>query len=186
MAPDRLLSPAFVIVAVATLAYFIADGIILPVTPRYAEGPLGADPVQIEAAELSQAYATGVVQAHFTSGSTPWDSKLYEHADYYYDFGAWLPRNTVFVNMNVWEGLDEDTQAAILEAAATAESEGWAKAEELTRWYAEALASEGMTVQPPSDELLGQLSDVGERILENWISETGDAGAEIIEKYRSM
>jgi MFS family permease len=47
MPSERLLTPAFLLVAVATLAYFIADGIILPITPRYAEGPLGADPVQV-------------------------------------------------------------------------------------------------------------------------------------------
>jgi MFS family permease len=34
-------------VASATLAYFIADGIVLPVAPRYAEGPLDSDPVGV-------------------------------------------------------------------------------------------------------------------------------------------
>jgi hypothetical protein len=44
---ERLLTPAFLLVAAATLAYYIAGGIVLPITPRYAEGPLGADPVQV-------------------------------------------------------------------------------------------------------------------------------------------
>ncbi len=147
---------------------------------------LGATPVQVEAAELSQAYATGLVQAHFTSGSTPWDSKLYEHANYYYDFGAWLPRNTIFVNMDTWNGLDESTQAAIEEAAAKAEADGWAKADELARWYAEQLAAKGMTVEPPSDQLVAQLEEVGEAVLADWVTKAGDAGKQIVDDYRGM
>jgi MFS family permease len=36
-----LLTPAFVTVALAELAYFTADGMLLPALPRYVEGPLG-------------------------------------------------------------------------------------------------------------------------------------------------
>lgn len=43
----RLVTPAFLLVAGATLTYFIADGIALPVAPRFAEGPLGADSVGV-------------------------------------------------------------------------------------------------------------------------------------------
>lgn len=37
----RLITPAFVRLGLATLAYFIADGILLPALPRYVAGPLG-------------------------------------------------------------------------------------------------------------------------------------------------
>jgi predicted MFS family arabinose efflux permease len=37
----RLITPAFVTVGVATLAYFTADGLLLPAVPLYVEGPLG-------------------------------------------------------------------------------------------------------------------------------------------------
>ena len=36
-----LFTRAFVIVALAELAYFTADGMLLPALPRYVEGPLG-------------------------------------------------------------------------------------------------------------------------------------------------
>ena len=44
-APDRLFSRAFVAVFGAALVFFIASGIVLPVAPRFAEGPIGADPI---------------------------------------------------------------------------------------------------------------------------------------------
>jgi MFS family permease len=39
----RLVTPAFLALAVATLAFFIAGGIVLPIAPRYAKLALGAD-----------------------------------------------------------------------------------------------------------------------------------------------
>jgi MFS family permease len=42
-----LLTPAFITVAVAELAYFAADGVLLPALPRYVEGPLGGGDVAV-------------------------------------------------------------------------------------------------------------------------------------------
>ncbi len=39
----RLISRAFVALALAALAFFVAGGIVLPVAPRFAHGPLAAD-----------------------------------------------------------------------------------------------------------------------------------------------
>ena len=85
-------------------------------TARIAE-LAGAVPVQIEAAELSQALATGVVESFISSGSTGFDSKVWEQLTHFYEVNAWLPRNYVFANKDAWEGLDEATRAAIQEAA---------------------------------------------------------------------
>jgi MFS family permease len=43
----RLITPAFVTVGVATLAYFTADGLLLPAVPLYVEGPLGGGDVAV-------------------------------------------------------------------------------------------------------------------------------------------
>jgi MFS family permease len=46
-ARPSLLTPTFLTVAAAELAYFTADGILLPALPRYVEGPLGGGNVAI-------------------------------------------------------------------------------------------------------------------------------------------
>lgn len=47
-APDeRLFTPAFIALAVADLAYFTAAGMLIPLTPLFAAGPLGADEVGV-------------------------------------------------------------------------------------------------------------------------------------------
>src|SRR5690606_4704430 len=105
-------------------------------TSRLAE-LMGAVPTKIEAAEISQAFATGVADSMISSGSTGYDSKLWEYVEYWYDTQAWLPKNMVFANKDAWEGLDEATRAIVREEAAKAEEAGWAKAQELSDWYKE-------------------------------------------------
>ncbi len=46
-APPTLLTRAFLTVAAAELAYFTADGVLLPALPRYVAGPLGGGNVAI-------------------------------------------------------------------------------------------------------------------------------------------
>jgi MFS family permease len=43
----RLVTPSFLVVAIATLAYFLADGVLIPAVPRYVEGPLGGGSVAV-------------------------------------------------------------------------------------------------------------------------------------------
>ena len=96
---------------------------------------VGAQPVTIQAAELPQALATGVVNAFMTSGSTGYDSKAWETMTHYYDTQAWIPKNLTFVNKAAFDALDKPTQDAVLKAAAAAEECGWKLAEEKATWY---------------------------------------------------
>jgi TRAP-type C4-dicarboxylate transport system substrate-binding protein len=91
---------------------------------------VGAQPITIQAAELPQALATGVVNAFMTSGSTGYDSKAWESMTHFYDTQAWIPKNVTFVNKAAFDALDKPTQDAILKAAAVAEERGWKLAEE--------------------------------------------------------
>ena len=85
-------------------------------TATFAE-ELGMIPVQVEAAELSQALATGVAESFISSGSTGYDRKVWEHLSHYYKVNAWLPRNYVIINKGVWEGMSADMQTGIQKAA---------------------------------------------------------------------
>ena len=60
-------------------------------TARIAE-LMGMLPVQVEAAELSQALATGVAEAFVSSGSTGYDRKVWEHLSHFYEVNAWVTK----------------------------------------------------------------------------------------------
>jgi TRAP-type C4-dicarboxylate transport system substrate-binding protein len=154
-------------------------------TARVAE-LMGAVPTQIEEAELTQAFATGVAESMISSGATGYDRKLWEHTDYWYDAQAWLPKNMVIVNADAFESLPEDQQQALLEAAEDAETRGWAKAEELAEWYKEQLAAEGMTVQPPGEQLEADFQKIGEQMTEEWLAQAGETGKQVLDAYKAM
>ena len=71
---------------------------------------VGAYPVTIQAADLRQALATGLINAFMTSSATGYDTKAWETMTYFYDTQAWLPKNVTFVNKAAFERLDKPTQ----------------------------------------------------------------------------
>lgn len=154
-------------------------------TARMAE-LLGAIPVQIEAAELTQALATGVVESFISSGSTGYDSKVWEQLRYWYDTQAWLPRNTVFVNKTAWNGLKPDQQKVLRDCAAEAQVRGTAKSRELANWYIEQLKAKGMVIEPASPQLAADLKRIGETMTSDWLAKVGEEGKAIVETYRKM
>ena len=154
-------------------------------TARLAE-LMGAVPTKIEAAEISQAFATGVATSMISSGSTGYDRKIWEHVDYWYDVNGWLPKNMVIANKDAWDSLDDQTRAIIRGAAAMAEQAGWAKAEELSSWYAEQLAANGMTVEGPSEQLKADFEKIGETMTKEWLERAGDTGQSVVDAYRKM
>ncbi|MEM9050320.1 MAG: TRAP transporter substrate-binding protein [Pseudomonadota bacterium] len=152
-------------------------------TSRMAEG-LGMVPTTIEAAELSQAFATGVAESMISSGSTGYDRALWEHVDYFYDVQAWLPRNMVFVNTRMWDSLDTQTQGVIEAAAANAEIACWAKAEELSGWYLEQFEAKGMTLGTLNDDMLAAFRSVGAELRADWLERAGDRGQAIVDALK--
>ena len=108
---------------------------------------VGAQSVTIQAAELPQALATGVVNSFMSSGATGYDSKVWETLTHFYDTQAWIPKNVTFVNKAAFDELDKPTQDAILKAAATAETRGWKAWADKTQWYLDQLKAKGMKVE---------------------------------------
>jgi TRAP-type C4-dicarboxylate transport system substrate-binding protein len=154
-------------------------------TSRIAE-LVGAQPVTIQAAELPQALATGVVNAFMTSGSTGYDSKAWETMTHFYDVQAWIPKNLTVVNKATFEGLDKPTQEAILKAAKTAEERGWLVWQDKSKWYLEQLTAKGMKVQPPSAALKDGMKKIGEQLTADWLKKAGADGQAIVDAYRKM
>jgi TRAP-type C4-dicarboxylate transport system substrate-binding protein len=156
-----------------------------PSTAKIAD-LVGAQPVTIQAAEVPQALATGVMDSYMSSGATGYDSKTYEHIKNWYDTQAWLPKNAVIVNLKAFEALDKPTQAAVLKAAAEAETRGWKASEEKNLWYVEQLKSKGMTIHKPSEQLMADMRKVGNFMLAEWQRKAGPDGKKIIDAYRVL
>jgi TRAP-type C4-dicarboxylate transport system substrate-binding protein len=154
-----------------------------PSTSRIAE-LVGAQPVTVQAAELSQALATGVVESNMTSGATGVDSKLYEHLKFYYDVQAWLPKNAIIVNKKAFDALDKPTQDAVVKAAAEAETRGWAASRKVNTDTMAVLKANGMTIAPPSAQLKADMQKVGETMVKEWLAKAGPEGQAMLDAFR--
>lgn len=147
---------------------------------------LGMLPVQVEAAELSQALATGVAEAFISSGSTGYDRKVWEHLTHYYKVNAWLPRNYVIVNKGMWNGLNSKTKQAVQKAADETGADCAAESARLASWYFEQLEANGMKVEDAGPEFLKELKTIGVKMQADWLASAGSDGQAIIDAYKKM
>lgn len=156
-----------------------------PSTARIAE-LVGAQPVTVQAAELSQAMATGVVESYMSSGATGYDTKTYEHIKYFVDTQAWLPKNAVIVNKAAYDALDAPTKQALLKAGADAEARGWSTSKAKNLEYLDLLKKNGMTIVEPSAQLKADMKKVGDTMLQEWLQKAGPEGQAVVDAYKKL
>ena len=145
---------------------------------------VGAQSVTVQAAELAQALATGVVNSFITSAATGYDSKSWESVKYFYDTKAWIPKDMTIMNKAAFDALDKPTQDAIMKAAAVAETRGWKMWQDKAGWYLDELKSHGMIVQPPSPQLASDLKKLGDQLTADWLKKAGADGEAVIAAYK--
>ena len=154
-------------------------------TSRLAE-LTGMLPVTIEAAELSQAFATGVAESMISSGATGYDQKVWESLTHFYEVDAWLPRNYVMVNADVWAEVTDANKEAITTCATEAEERGLQASKDYTQFTYDGLREGGMNVEPASEELMSGLREVGETMTQEWLEAAGEDGQAIVDDYKAM
>jgi TRAP-type C4-dicarboxylate transport system substrate-binding protein len=155
-----------------------------PMTNRFAQ-LIGAQPTLVQAAELAQAFATGVVQAQVTSAATGVDTQAWDYARVFTPLGFTMTKNAVFISRRALEAMPREVQDAIRAAAARAETRGYEMAETAQRETEATLASRGMRVIQPSQQLLDDCARVGRTMADEWVTRAGDDGRRLLEQYRA-
>ncbi len=153
-------------------------------TARLAE-LTGMLPVTIEAAEISQAFATGVAESMISSGATGYDRKVWESLTHFYEVDAWLPYNHVMVNSDTWGGLDDDTKAAVMACGEAAAAAGLEASKAYTNFTLNGLREGGMTVGRAGDQLVSDLKEIGVTMTAEWLEAAGDDGAAIVDAFNN-
>ncbi len=155
-----------------------------PMTNRFAQ-LIGAQPTLVQSAELAQAFATGVVQAQVTSAATGVDTSAWDYARVFTPLGFTMTKNAVFISRRALEGLPREVQDAIRAAAVRAEARGYELAEAAQRETETALASRGMRVTQPTQQLLDDCARVGRVMADEWVTRVGEDGRRLLEQYRA-
>ena len=145
---------------------------------------MGTVPTTVQAGEIPQAFATGIIQMMNTAAVTGANTKSWEFVDRFVDANAWASKNMVFVNEAAFAKLPAAQQKAVLEAAARAEARGWDLSKQANAEAPKTLAANGMKIVPPSAALTKELRAIGQTMTDEWVAATGADGKAIIDAYR--
>ncbi len=80
-----------------------------PATARFAD-LMGASPITVQAAEVAQAFRTGMAESMISSGATGVDTQSWDYLTHNYDLSAFLPQNVVVVHKAAFDALPTDVQ----------------------------------------------------------------------------
>ncbi len=155
-----------------------------PATTRLAE-LTGMSPVQIEVDGLDQALASGAAEGFISSAATGYEHKVWEHLTHFYVVDSWLPRNSVFVNKDAWESLDETIRNVVRGCSEIAAYAGYWRAVEYTTFTLNKLRASGMQVEPPGAPLRADLQAIGQTIATEWLKAAGAEGQAIVDAFKA-
>jgi TRAP-type C4-dicarboxylate transport system substrate-binding protein len=153
-----------------------------PATSKIAE-LVGAQSVSVQAAEVSQALATGVIDSYMSSGATGFDSKTYEQLK---------PATT----RRLGSRRTPSSRTARPSTHSTSRRrprlrnhrrrDAGLGCPRKTGWYIDQLKQKGMTIDKPSEQLTADMRKVGNVMLVEWLRKAGPEGKKIVDQYRAL
>ncbi len=144
---------------------------------------MGGIPTTVQEPEIQQAFSTGIIDAMMTSPSTGVSSQAWDYVNYYYDFQAWIPKNMVIMNKEIFAELSPIMQKQVLQAAAKAEERGWAMSAKETNDKIAIMAEHGVQIMQPNQKLKQELSLIRQQMAQEWLKEAGGEGETILSSY---
>jgi TRAP-type C4-dicarboxylate transport system substrate-binding protein len=153
-----------------------------PATVRIAE-LLGATPVDVPMVEVNQALSAGRLDSMITSALTGVENQVWGQIKQYYGINAWFPKNIVFVNQKAFDALPAAVRQAVTQAAAEAETRGWALSAAVAEESVGELQRKGIKVERASAELDTELKRLGERFSREWVQSVGNEANKIFIPY---
>lgn len=145
---------------------------------------MGIIPTTVQATEIPQAFSTGIIDLIFTSTPTGVTTRAWEYTRYFYDTGAWVPKNVVLVNEGAFRRLPPEVQKAMTDAAAVAEKRGWEWSEQQNDEQRNILAKNGLKIEPITPQFKAELRKIGDTMLNDWLAKAGEDGKKVVAEYR--
>lgn len=157
-------------------------------TERIAE-LVGASKVTFQVIELARAIEQEKLDLMLTSSWTGVDTHAWSKMRYYYKVNAWIPKNMVFVDARLYDGLDAGTRNSFQELAQVAERRGWKMSQDSDRRYESQLAANHVNVSTLDFFLRSYLDRMGENLARDWLRKAGPEELDVLLRYtteRSM
>lgn len=143
----------------------------------------GMTPVQLPWGEVIPSLATGAIDAVGTSSPSAVDGSFWEFLTHGYTTRHTWNLNAVSVNLDAWNALSEEHQAAILETAKRLEPEFWQSAQDTDALQLKTLAEHGMINADLDDATREELRNRAAPIREAEIAKMGPRAIAVVEAF---
>lgn len=144
----------------------------------------GAFPIQISWADVPAQLSTHAIDAVLTSANGGVGVQMWELQSDFTNVNYASSLQAIHLNLDAWDDLDEDQQAAVLQAAAEAEAFGWQLLSEATAKDFDTMRANGMTVTGEiSTEFSQALTAAAQPFIDQWIKATGARAQTIMDAY---
>ncbi len=145
---------------------------------------LGATPIQMPWGEVVPSLAAGTIKGVTTSSSSGVDGAFWEFMTNMNTFNWQASSNMVSVNLDAWNALAPEHQAAIEETAARLEGQFWLNSSAEDAKKLALLAENGITITAPTPELKAQLLEKAKPLWDDFKTRVPDS-APYIDAYLS-
>lgn len=148
-------------------------------------GALGATPIQMPWGEVVPSLAAGTIKGVTTSSSSGVDGAFWEFTKHMSTFNWQASSNIMSVNLDAWNALPAETQAAIEETAANLEGQFWLNSRAEDDKKLATLRENGVEVTAPSPELSAALMEKALPLWEAFKTRVPEA-APVIDAYLTL
>ncbi|MCA0042202.1 TRAP transporter substrate-binding protein [Celeribacter litoreus] len=144
----------------------------------------GAFPIQISWADVPAQLSTNAIDAVLTSPNGGVGVQMWELQSNFTNVNYASSLQAIHLNLDAWEDLSEEQQAAVAQAAAEAEDFGWGLLADATAKDFDTMRANGMTVteEIPAD-FSAALTAAAQPFIDQWIEATGERAQSIMEAY---
>lgn len=146
---------------------------------------LGTEAVILPFAEVPQAFATGMINALWTSAQSGTEVQAWDYAKYFTYTGTLHQKNAIIVNSAALNALDENLQKIVIEAGEAATIRGWEMAKAAAQEKEALLAQNGMIINQAPQDVMDKLEVIGAEMTAEWLTTANDQEKEIYDNYRA-
>ncbi|WP_158971613.1 TRAP transporter substrate-binding protein [Chachezhania sediminis] len=146
---------------------------------------LGFEATILPFAEIPQAFATGLIDALFTSPQTGIDIQAWDNTEYFTAAGAIYTKNAIIVNKDAFEALPAGMQEALVKAGEAATKRGWEMSQATYGEQLNVLEENGMVVEQAPEEVMAKLKEVGAAMMAEWQATASPDAIAVLETYKA-
>ncbi|WP_067222867.1 TRAP transporter substrate-binding protein [Stappia indica] len=146
---------------------------------------LGTQAIILPFAEVPQAFATGMIEALWTSAQSGTDVQVWDYLDVFTYTGTMHNKNAVIVNERALRALPEDIRAIVLEEGEAATARGWELAKAASEERENVLKEHGITINQAPQDVLDRIDEIGKEMVADWMTRASDAEKAVYEAYQA-